>query len=373
MSTGLYSHTTRAIGTVLTAAIYNADHANHITNANPSMHGAHSDTVTQMKLTSDPGGVGSESLADSLAKELEYIRFCIKRIAGTAEWYAAPVTSLGLIGGGIPLHLAFASTPLRLRRTENTVAEVEVQTQESGSGAGNKISIRHIGDTANGIDEQRVYFGATLVKRLKIDKITSEIGHKFKTWFEFESGSAPANPAASHLRFYTRTLNGVLRPFYRDSAGKESLIGGFGVRSYQDLNTHTAYTAVIPIDDTVPLVSEGTQIFTKDVTLLSATSKVRLTFNSMVTNTTNSHSSVAIFRGSVCVAARFVHTDGSNTAALVLDVEDTPGTVGPHTYSVRVGPNTGTMYLNGLGADASRKFGGASKSVFIIEEIVETS
>ncbi len=92
MSTGLYSHTTRATGTVLTAAIYNSDHVNHITNQNPLMTGAYSDNASQMQTNTDPGAVGSESLASSLGGELERIRFVIKRLAGGAQWYSTPVT-----------------------------------------------------------------------------------------------------------------------------------------------------------------------------------------------------------------------------------------------------------------------------------------
>jgi hypothetical protein len=94
MSAGLYSHTTRAVGTVLTAAIYNADHANHITNFNPSMMGAYSDSLAQHQLTSDPGGLGSEVLAGNMAAEIEQIRFCLKRIIGKAQWYIPPTTDL---------------------------------------------------------------------------------------------------------------------------------------------------------------------------------------------------------------------------------------------------------------------------------------
>lgn len=94
MSTGLYSHTTRGTGTVLTAAIYNSDHVNHITNQNPSMTGAYSDNVSQMQATSDPGGLGTEVLAGSLAEEIEYLRFAINRIVGKTRWYEAPSTDL---------------------------------------------------------------------------------------------------------------------------------------------------------------------------------------------------------------------------------------------------------------------------------------
>ena len=98
MSTGLYSHTSRATGTILTAAIYNGDHQNHITNDNPSMQGAYSDSVAQMQTQTDPGGLGSESLAPSAAGEWERVRFTIARITGKTNWYEAPITNLDLLG-----------------------------------------------------------------------------------------------------------------------------------------------------------------------------------------------------------------------------------------------------------------------------------
>jgi hypothetical protein len=58
------------------------------------MTGAYSDNLSQHQLVSDPGGLGSEILAGSLAVELEHLRFCIKRITGKAQWYIAPLTDL---------------------------------------------------------------------------------------------------------------------------------------------------------------------------------------------------------------------------------------------------------------------------------------
>lgn len=43
--------------------------------------------VTQMRLAIDPGEVGSESLATSSAGEIERLRFAIKDIKGTSQWY----------------------------------------------------------------------------------------------------------------------------------------------------------------------------------------------------------------------------------------------------------------------------------------------
>src|SRR5262245_44461939 len=101
MSVGLYSHTTRATGTILTAAIYNSDHQNHITNQNPTMTGALSDNLSEHQDTDDPGGLGTEVLAANLAEELKQLRFCISRITGKAQWYIAPATNLESVGGTI--------------------------------------------------------------------------------------------------------------------------------------------------------------------------------------------------------------------------------------------------------------------------------
>lgn len=91
---GLYSHTTRTTGTTLTAAIYNADHQNHITNHVPEQMDDYSDNVAEMQTTTDPYPAASESLATSLAGELERIRYLIAQITGETQWYIDPDNSL---------------------------------------------------------------------------------------------------------------------------------------------------------------------------------------------------------------------------------------------------------------------------------------
>jgi hypothetical protein len=93
----LYSHTTRADGLVLTASIYNADHVNHITNGIPAQLDDYSSNAVQMQTTADPGEVGTESLATSLAGELERSRFMLKELGSLmqgstlAQWYTSVV------------------------------------------------------------------------------------------------------------------------------------------------------------------------------------------------------------------------------------------------------------------------------------------
>lgn len=242
MSSGLYAHTTRGVGTVLTAAIYNADHSNHVTNHNPTMIGAYSDAVVQMQAMTSPGGLGTEALAGSLGEELERLRFVIARLQGTTHWYQAPVTTLATIGGGVPLSLAFAATPLTLRRTENTTAEVEYESIQSGSGVGLKYSRRLVGTGANAVSEIRDYIGTVELWRHSATLKTQQILQHFNLgwqvgaaglakiladisgFMQFAEMAAPANPAVDHLRLYARDVSGVTRLCYRDSTGAEFII-----------------------------------------------------------------------------------------------------------------------------------------------------
>ncbi len=95
MSTGNYTlRKTYVDGDILSATDYIADHQQHIDNQNPLATGAYSDSVTQMRTFTDTGNVNSESLASTLAGEIERLRFAIKHIKETlygsaiTQWYS---------------------------------------------------------------------------------------------------------------------------------------------------------------------------------------------------------------------------------------------------------------------------------------------
>lgn len=229
MSSGLYSHTTRAAGTILTASIYNSDHINHITNANPSMHGGFSDNVGQMQLTTDPGEVGSEVLAASIEGELRRLRFLIKEITGETHWYESPITNLAAVGGQQPLNIAAAQTLITLRRTENDTAEYEFESIQAGSGAGVKYSRRLVGSGSNAIAEIREYISTTEILRktavlftVKTDLLVGTLTSIDTDGFiELSEMTAPSAPAADKGRLYLKEDTGT-RLFLRNSAGTEN-------------------------------------------------------------------------------------------------------------------------------------------------------
>lgn len=93
--TALYTHTTRASGTILTASIYNADHQNHITYGDAQYLGGWSNSVAQMQIQTDAGETGAENLGSSISDEIERLRFAVyetkaKIDSSLTYWYQTP-------------------------------------------------------------------------------------------------------------------------------------------------------------------------------------------------------------------------------------------------------------------------------------------
>ena len=100
---GNYTPPTRAAGTVLTSNIYNADHAAHQTNMVAAIVDDYSANVTEMQIQTDPGEAGSESLATSVAGELERIRFILAEMKGQTHWYETGYLGLTIAGSDATL------------------------------------------------------------------------------------------------------------------------------------------------------------------------------------------------------------------------------------------------------------------------------
>lgn len=238
MSVGLYSHTTRSTGTVLTAAIYNADHTNHITNQNPQMTGAYSDTVGQMQSTVSPGGVDTESLAGSMAGELERLRYVIKTLHGGAQWYPG---SLLLNSGGAVVFNGTIS-PAQITSTQNNynpsglatanVIRLNSDARRSVTGlvaqaAGQAYRVQNVGtfplvftfQDAGSSAANRFAFACTLgggqSMEIQYDGVSSiwrhiSIPEPIGTIKEFAGGTVPAGHLLCDNTTYSRTTYAAL-------------------------------------------------------------------------------------------------------------------------------------------------------------------
>lgn len=92
--------TTWVSNQVLTASALNGEFNNILNNAQASSWIGYSANVGQMQTQVSPGGVGTESLAGSVADELARVRFMLAYTLGKTYWYDQTGANLGT--GGIP-------------------------------------------------------------------------------------------------------------------------------------------------------------------------------------------------------------------------------------------------------------------------------
>jgi hypothetical protein len=81
---------TVANGDIIDATVRNNEFINILANANPTGLSGYQDNLAQKQLQEDP----ATGLVTSLGKELEQLRFALKRILGETYWYTAPDTDL---------------------------------------------------------------------------------------------------------------------------------------------------------------------------------------------------------------------------------------------------------------------------------------
>lgn len=103
---GLFSRVKTWVSTEdVTYSDLNAEFDNVITYFTPLYMDDYSTNVSQMQTATDPGEVGTESLATTMAGEIARIRFILSEITGENHWYESPTSSiLGLanaIGTGL--------------------------------------------------------------------------------------------------------------------------------------------------------------------------------------------------------------------------------------------------------------------------------
>ncbi len=135
--------------------------------------------------------------------------------------------------------------------------------------------------------------------------------------------------------------------------------------------TYSSMTTVTPYDDTIPQVSEGTQVLSVSITprASSNTIKGRVTLllgcaGSGVQMTAHIH----VNGGTNAIFATGMDISNTSRAfTLTFEFSHSPASVSAQTYTVRIGPTSSTLYLNGDGG--GRKWGGVGISKITVEEI----
>lgn len=143
-------------------------------------------------------------------------------------------------------------------------------------------------------------------------------------------------------------------------------------RNYATYTSSADLTVAIPVDDTIPQSTEGTEIVTVSLTPTSATNRVRITFCGFGSTSTGAIELVAaMFIDSATDAIQATCATPSAAGEKVgvsMVYEYVPGDTSSHTYKIRVGGSTATaVRMNG--SNTARHFGGAAASTIVVEEI----
>jgi hypothetical protein len=131
-----------------------------------------------------------------------------------------------------------------------------------------------------------------------------------------------------------------------------------------------ATTAVnLPVDDTIPQITEGGQALSLAITPTSATSKLQFSVSLMISPSITAFIVGALFQGSTAsaIASGWSYIGGGGTTIVSFNHFMISGTTSPTTFTVRYGSNGGTMTLNGTGG--ARFLGGVLSSSITITEI----
>ena len=205
-----------------------------------------------------------------------------------------------------------------------------------------------------------------------VDDLTSDILGANNTW----TGANTFNSTATFNS--TNTFTGA-NTFTATTTFNGNIIvtsGTFnGWPAGQSVSSQTSnrasYTAQIPADDTIPQITEGTQILVSTITPKSATDILRVSVTGTVGMSANGDAIISLFRDSTAnavAAQRIMSASASDTGhAFSLVYRVVANGVVAQNFSVRIGPSTATtVYVGGL----TTAFLGATQSIMLeVEEI----
>lgn len=250
---------------------------------------------------------------------------------------------------------AAATNGVKVSSNDTTPGDLESKVL-----VGTGLSLSTQNDGAN--ETRTVSLDATLVGLSGLstgaNKIPYSTGSDTFSQFDFSSSAALGTSATtissqSAVKSYVDTLAST--------------------RAYSEYVSNADLTATIPLDDTIPQNTEGTEILTASITPRTATSRIRARFQGFGGfSASGKYLIVALFADAAANAlCTSVASQVSNDVPtpIVLECEFVPGDTSAHTYKIRVGPDSAaTLRMNG--DDDQRYFGGTSRSTLILEEVV---
>lgn len=182
-----------------------------------------------------------------------------------------------------------------------------------------------------------------------------------------QSGTLALIPAAGNVgALYITTDTNVI---YRDTGTTWVAVSPPSVASFNyGTVAYQTGTSLIPADNTMPVSTEGTLLFSVTVTPASTASKFLIDFAPIVDSGSNGrYVTLAAFRGTTCIYAGSCYiTTSTRFYTLPIHVVDVPATTAATTYSVRVGINTNATWH--VAGSSTVRYNGASNTEWSVVE-----
>lgn len=139
MAGSVFNRVKTWISETLTASDLNAEINNILDNLDAEGAGGYSDNLSEMRAQTDPGEVGSESLATSLADDIERLRFTIAEMKGETYWYTTADTNLASVQS--QLGSAAANRNRVISGVSKATSDQSLFLVPSGSGNGDSFTL----------------------------------------------------------------------------------------------------------------------------------------------------------------------------------------------------------------------------------------
>lgn len=202
---------------------------------------------------------------------------------------------------------------------------------------------------------------------------SSEVNDNFDTIYNDYNGSiSSVNLASNAVTTAKIADSNVTTAKIADASVTNAKIGNGLVAQVVDayLNTSGTTSSTIPLDDTIPQNTEGTEVLTVAITPTSSTNVLKVRARIMVTAGSGATSQqIALFRDTTAgaIAAGFIGITASSGAGhLIVEASVVAGSTSETTFKVRIGSAGGASRWNGSGG---RYFGDIPKSYIEVTEV----
>lgn len=163
----------------------------------------------------------------------------------------------------------------------------------------------------------------------------------------------------------------IIKRIGNDLVGNTILPGSLVQSRFKKETTLNTLSAQIPFTDSIPQITNGSEVISDSITPSLSTNKIRIKCSIPISSDYENTIAVALFRDSNAnaIAANAQDIFISNTPHnIVLEHEDSPSTTSQLTYSIRIGSEEECiMTINGV--DGMRRFGGTMGVTMTLEEV----